>query len=440
MPPRVPAATRAAFVASLLIAIGSCTGGHLRLLIGIPVTVAGAVMACVAVRRAREPRDVRSADVICVLLSAMAAVGLISPSPEGPAGYEILYRSLPVAGLVAVGVLAAGDAAWRGRAVWITAGIAIALAAFAPLAVPDPRIDVWDWIQTCARALLHGVHPYTVRAADPMAGVMDFGSTPTVMPYMPLVVAAAAPWVAVLGDCRFELAVCLPITIALLRAAGRRLRVDAWTIDAVTLAWVLHPRATLLVIKAYQEPLLVVVLAVFVFLAARKEDGAGAAIAFFLLPALKQYVVAPVLIEAAFLRRRPAAIAAGVGVAVATIAPFLLWNAAATIDGMLYLMRAPIGFRADSDSLAAFGAQIFGVHPARMLAVVAQLVSGAAAWAALRRQGLGGVLLASALSLIASFLFATQAFFNYYYFVAALLLCAALVFARESAGNAEAAA
>jgi len=111
VPPRVPAATRAAFVACLLIAIGSCTGGHLRLLIGIPVTVAGAVMACVAVRRAREPREVRSADVICVLLSAMAAVGLISPSPEGSVSYEILYRSLPAAGLVAAGVLAAGDAA-----------------------------------------------------------------------------------------------------------------------------------------------------------------------------------------------------------------------------------------------------------------------------------------------------------------------------------------
>lgn len=429
---------RAAFVSFLLIAIGSCVGGHLRLLIGIPVTVAGAVMACVAARRAREPRAGRSGDIICALLSVMAAVGLVSPSPEGSIAYEMLYRSLPAVGLVAAGVLAAGNAAWRRRAVWITAGIAIALAASAPVAVPDPRIDVWDWIQTCAGALLHGVHPYTVRPAEPMAS-FDFGSTPSVMPYMPLVVAAATPWVAVFGDCRVELAVCLPITIALLRGAGRRLRVDPWTIDAVTLAWVLHPRGTLLVIKAYQEPLLVAVLAAFVFLGAREEDGAGAAVAFFLLPALKQYVVAPALIEAAFLRRRPAAIVAGVGVAVATVAPFLLWNAPATIDGMLYLMRAPIGFRADSDSLAAFGAQIFGVHPGRTPAVVAQLAAGAVAWTALRRQGLGGVLLASALSLVASFLLATQAFFNYYYFAAALLLCAALVFARESEGNAEAA-
>ena len=147
------------------------------------------------------------------------------------------------------------------------------------------------------------------------------------MPYMPLVIAAAAPWIAVLGDCRFELAVCLPITIALLRAAGRRLRVDAWMIDAVTLAWVLHPRGTLMVIKSYQEPLLVAVLALFVYLSAGDEDGYGAASAFFLLPALKQYVVAPVVIYAAMRRRRPSAVVVGAAVAAATVLPFLVWNA-----------------------------------------------------------------------------------------------------------------
>jgi hypothetical protein len=315
----------------------------------------------------------------------------------------------------------------------------VVLAALAPIAIPEPHIDVWNWMQTCARALLHGVHPYTVRAPDEMAGVWDFGSTPTVMPYMPLVVVAAAPWVAVFGDCRFELAVCLPITIALLRAAGRRLRVDVWMIDAVTLAWVLHPRGTLMVIKSYQEPLLVAVLALFVYLSAGDEDGYGAASAFFLLPALKQYVVAPVVIYAAMRRRRPSAVVVGAAVAAATVLPFLIWNARATVAGMLYLMRAPIGFRTDSDSLAAFAAQAFDVRAGRSLAVVAQLAAGAAAWAVLRRQGLGGLLLASALSLLASFLVATQAFFNYYYFAGALLLCAALVFARPAAERARAA-
>jgi hypothetical protein len=73
---------------------------------------------------------------------------------------------------------------------------------------------------------------------------------------------------------------------------------------------------------------------------------------------------------------------------------------------------------------------------------MAQLVAGGAAWAMLRGNGLGSpsekrdhapgdLLLASALSLLASFLLGTQAFVNYYAFAAALLLCAALLFARR---------
>ena len=121
----------------LLVTIGSCVGGHLRFLVGVPVTIAGVVAACVAARRVREPYAERPVDAICVLLSAMAAIGLASPSPQGSIWYEILYRFLPASGLVAVGVLAAGSAAWRRRAVWFTVCTAVLLAALAPVAVPE---------------------------------------------------------------------------------------------------------------------------------------------------------------------------------------------------------------------------------------------------------------------------------------------------------------
>jgi hypothetical protein len=49
----------------------------------------------------------------------------------------------------------------------------------------------------------------------------------------------------------------------------------------------------------------------------------------------------------------------------------------------------------------------------------------------LRYSGLGGVLLASAVALFASFLVGTQAFANNYEFAAALLLFAALALARR---------
>jgi hypothetical protein len=320
--------------------------------------------------------------------------------------------------------------------VLFTCSTAVALAILAPVAIPDPRIDVWHWMQTCGTALLNGIHPYTVQAPDFTSGAWDFGSTPTVMPYMPLDIVVASPFIALFGDGRFALAAALPLTFFLLRAAGRRLRADAWTVDAVTLAWALHPRGTQMIIKSYQEPLLVLALAAFVFFAARDTErpanGYGAAIAFFLLPALKQYVLAPVLMLAALWRRRPLALLAGAAVAAATIVPFVVWNARATLDGIMYMMRVPIGFRNDSDSLAALASELFDIQIGRSVAVMAQFVVGAAAWLALRDRGVGGLLLASGVALVASFLLATQAFFNYYYFAGALLLWSALVLAAPA--------
>ena len=185
-----------------------------------------------------------------------------------------------------------------------------------------------------------------------------------------------------------------------------------------------------MVVLGYPEPLLIVTLAAFVWLAARGAEY-GQAIAFFLLPALKQYVVMPVVLHAS-MRQRPRAVAVGATVAAATILPFAIWSWRPTLDGIFYLMRAPIGFRQDSDSLSALTAALFGVHPWRSLALVTQAVVAGCLYPFVRREGVGGLLLASALSLLATFLVATQAFFNYYAFAAALLAFAALVFARAT--------
>jgi hypothetical protein len=98
-------------------------------------------------------------------------------------------------------------------------------------------------------------------------------------------------------------------------------------------------------------------------------------------------------------------------------------------------MRAPSAFRSDSTSLTALVAQVSGIRVGPWLGAIAQLVVGAGAWAMLRGTDLGGLLLASALSLLASFLLGTQAFANYYVLAAALLLCAALALARRDGAS-----
>jgi hypothetical protein len=277
------------------------------------------------------------------------------------------------------------------------------------------------------------VHPYTVTVPDIYGGAYDFGYTTRVYPYMPLTLLASSPAVALLEDYRFTLALCFPITVALLRAAGRRLAVNGHTVDVLTLALALQPRLAFVVGAGWLEPMLVTTVAVFVYLSARDPGGIGAATSFMLLPALKQYVVAPVLI---FLATRPRrrSVATGALAAVATVAPFLIWNWRATLVGILAIpsqMRAPNAFRSDSTSLTALVAQGSGVRVGPWLGALAQLAAGAGAWAMLRGTGLGGLLLASALALLASFLLGTQAFVNYYALAAALLLFAALALARR---------
>lgn len=422
-----PAAS-AALTAFFLVSAGSSVQGHLRFLVGVPCTVAGFVMAWVAALRAqdRDPGEAVGRGSATAWLSVLATITLLVPSSRGTAlWYTVVCRVFAASAIVLVGVVAADAPQWRRRATWALVWGAVGLQLMAPLGV-HPLIDVWSWTGTCTRALLHGIHPYTVQAPDLERGAFDFGSTPSVYPYTPLVLLVSAPaeWLA--GDYRFGLALCLPAAALLFRAAGRRLAVDDWLLDVMTLALVLYPRAVLVTALGYTEPLLVLTLAVFVWLAVRSPRGWGQALAFLLLPALKQYVAAPALLYAA-MHRRPRALALGILGAAATVLPFVIWNREATLAGVLYLARAPIGFRIDSDSLSAMLAVTTGFEAPRWLGILAQFVVAGLAYRHLRHAGMAGLLLASSLALLASFLLATQAFFNYYYFARVPLLYASLV-------------
>jgi hypothetical protein len=114
------------------------------------------------------------------------------------------------------------------------------------------------------------------------------------------------------------------------------------------------------------------------------------------------------------------------------VMPFLIWNKDATLSGIVFQMAAPTVPRLESTSLVALIATTTGAYPGRWTSVVAQLIVGAIAWRQLKDCGLSGLLLASALSLYATFLVGWQAFVNYYYFVGALLVLAALTRSEKS--------
>ena len=159
----------------------------------------------------------------------------------------------------------------------------------------------------------------------------------------------------------------------------------------------------------------------------RPARTAWADVAFLLLPALKQYVVAPVFLFLAIKRPRASAVAVGVTIAAASVVPFLIWDWRPTVAGVVVQMIAPLEPRLDSLSLVALLGRVTGVYASRWVSVVVQLVVAGIAYRKLERHGLAGVVLGSALALHATFLSGWQAFTNYYYFVSAILLLAAML-------------
>jgi hypothetical protein len=424
-PETIPAAAAAALSAYVLVTIGSCLRGDILLILGLPLTIAGWSVAWIAARSADTAPEWPT-EWLTLSLSALAAVGLVAPGvDDSQPWFNITTRVYFGLAIILLGVFAGSGGIGRRRTTFALAAGAVALQFAAPFGI-HTQVDLWSWTQTATLALLHGVHPYTVHAPDLQHGGFDFGSAPTVYPYMPLTLIASAPAVAWLGDYRFGIACCLPVTIFLLRRAGRALGVADAPLDLLTLALVLHPRAAALTGTGYLEPLLVLTATVFVVFAASAEDHRICeATAFMMMPAIKQYVIAPVLVFVA-MRGRPRAIAVGVAVAAATVLPFAFWHWRPTIDGILFFVRAPLQFRADSDSLAALVFALTGLESPRWIAIAAQFIVAAAAYRLLRDRGLEGLLLASALSLLGSFLVAPQAFTNYYSFAGALLLLSAL--------------
>jgi hypothetical protein len=422
----LPARGARALYAALLLSASSAMNTRLTFVVGLPLIVAALLTAWRALRT--DAAHTTSANGVWAGLSMLAALGLVATGSSGEWWFEAARRIYAIAGVVVVGVVAGGDERARRLALRALLAAACVLLAWTPVATPSPMIDVVSWTTAATHALLSGVHPYTVQAADVYNGGRDFGFVVNVYPYMPATLLAYAPWVVLLGDFRFALAASAAAAVWLLRRAGRLASASTTMIDAATLALALHPQLFLIVRSGWTEPLLLATAAGCVYLAARYPRRTVGAVALWLLPAFKQYALPPVVLQTALSDRLPRrVIAAGTTLVAATMAPFLVWNTGATLHGTLFQMQAPIHPRLTSMSIPSLLFATGNPFPPIWLSAATELVACIAVALVAKRRDLADLLIGTSVALLATFLIGWQAFVNYFYFVAGLLALGAML-------------
>jgi hypothetical protein len=413
--------------AAALLAAACAVDSTLRFSVALPLLALSLVVASMGLPASAQTNLPVFSPSLWALLAGVFALGSTTTGTDGPLWYEIVRRGFAGVGVLAVAMVSSGHPVWRRRGV-LTAVIGASLLAFiTPVATPSPIIDVVPWTDAAVRAFVSGTHPYTVQAPDVYRGGADFGFDVQVYPYMPATILAFAPVVLALGDFRFALAACVPITLWLIRRTGLQNGADPQVVDAATLLVAFHPLLALVVRSGWGEPLLGVLAAVLA-LALVQQRRLLAAVAVFLLPTMKQYAIAPVMLWAAGAGRRTrmSAWAIAAFVAAMTVAPFLAWNASATVHGMLFQMRAPAHPRLNSMSIPGLLANVSTMNLPIWVSAVSQLIVAAGLAAAGVGSAISGLFLGSAAALLTTFLLGWQGFVNYYMWIGTLLVLAAV--------------
>jgi MYXO-CTERM domain-containing protein len=235
--------------------------------------------------------------------------------------------------------------------------------------------------------------------------------------YMPLALLLTLPGY-LLGDIRYAMAAAVSITTLLLAfmRPGR--------LGLVAAAGLLFmPRTPNVIDLAWNEPLVVMLLALTVFSAIRLPKLTP--YAFGLLLASKQYmpfavVLSPLLFGWDWRRLLAALLRAGITALVVTL-PLVLPDVGAFVhSAILFQFHQP--FRREALSFLVPWFQMTGSPPSAVFGFLALVLVGAAALWRLRPSP-ANFTVAVAVSYFAFFAFNKQAFMNYYFFAIAALWC-----------------
>jgi hypothetical protein len=297
----------------------------------------------------------------------------------------------------------------------------VAMSVAVVMASPAPHIDVW-WLQQYAGSLiLRAQNPYEFAFPNIYADDALFG--PGVAdrmhvfsyPYPPLTFLVGSPAVEWLQDVRFAWVTVLVLGL-----------LAAWSVARTQIAelalacFAFQPRAFFVLEQSWNEPLVFATIALTSWAMSRRHPTSSVGLCLGALLASKQYAPLLALPLALSLPKetRARTIAVALGVAAATYAPFVLWNASELWRDVLWMqVRQP--FRTDALSWL--------VPLARWTERVPSAGWGFAAAAAVlaatmrARSTASHAVLVAASAFLAFVLFNKQAFANYYWLASGLL-------------------
>ena len=297
-------------------------------------------------------------------------------------------------------------------------------------ASPQPRIDVFAFQTRGADELLSGYNPYaTVSVMDSNPDLEEELSVPYTYPPVQLLATTLARLVG--GDVRWAMLVALLLAGVAARQAARRRAPDApdFVHDAPALILFGGPIIALVIEQSWVDLVPLGLLSAALW-ALTVERGWLAAVVFGLALAAKQPLVLlfPLLWFLPGFGWRKVLVAAGT--AMATVVPFVIWDAGAFFHGTVaYFVAAPP--RGDALTLSNMIRFRFGWAPGELLGLSAALLVGAVARSRLRRSSATFVLLGS-LALMLVFLTGRLAFTNYYFLLSGMTAIGGVLACEEA--------
>jgi hypothetical protein len=380
----------------------------------------------------------RRRSVVMVLVAGVTLLAAISAT-QSTLPIPLRFTLLAIAGIGIHAVLVGGKSRTIEMLVVIAGHFALMAVMLAVSGPPD--IDVYYFQQEASEALLNGENPYALRylnTAGPNSPYyadelidgdrLNFGFL-----YPPLSLVLAVPGYALAGDYRYAALACVSLTallIVLMRpgqlAAGAALAVLFAPMTAFVLYW------------GWTESFVVLPFAATVYLAVRRAATTPVALGF--LIASKQYM--PVLLVLAVVLMRDLGRRVGrlwfavipLAVAVATVIPFVIWDAGSFIYSTV-TVHVLQPFRDDSISVGATLVRIgLPATPEWLGFILGALALLLIAWRAPRTPA--ALSAGSAVVLITFYLFSKQAHLNYF-FPALVALAIAIAVAEPDETAAE---